>query len=147
MGIKVQHSELPDNLLHEPKGASTASINTVYVADGAGKGEFKQIDLGIVGFTRGDVDNLVPTDISDSIVINGSGLLQIANGTMTDLPYNDVLSVMEVDNINKNFRELYEHTENTNTIITELEQSITNLNNKINELITALKTSGVVNNG
>lgn len=147
MGLKVQHSELPDNLLHEPKGASTASENTVYVANGSGSGEFKKIDLGIVEFTRGDVDDIIPTDISDSIVIDASGLLQISNGMMTDIPYGTSLTISETDIINKNFRELYEHSQNTNTIVTELKTSIDNLNDKINELITILKTAGVVNNG
>lgn len=36
----VQHSALTDPNLHEPKGASTASNNEVYVADGAGSGSW-----------------------------------------------------------------------------------------------------------
>lgn len=36
----VQHSTLTDPNLHEPKGASTASNNEVYVADGAGSGNW-----------------------------------------------------------------------------------------------------------
>lgn len=39
----VEHSQLPDELLHEPKGASTAAAGTVYVADGAGSGAFAKL--------------------------------------------------------------------------------------------------------
>lgn len=39
----VEHSQLPDELLHEPKGASTAAAGTVYVADGAGSGSFSKL--------------------------------------------------------------------------------------------------------
>lgn len=39
----VEHSQLPDELLHEPKGASTAAAGTVYVADGAGSGSFTKL--------------------------------------------------------------------------------------------------------
>lgn len=39
----VEHSQLPDELLHEPKGASTAAAGTVYVADGAGSGAFSKL--------------------------------------------------------------------------------------------------------
>lgn len=36
--MATQHSVLTDPELHEPKGAAAASVNTVYVADGAGSG-------------------------------------------------------------------------------------------------------------
>ena len=39
----IEHSQLPDELLHEPKGASTAAAGTVYVADGAGSGSFEKL--------------------------------------------------------------------------------------------------------
>lgn len=36
----VNHKDLPNSELHEPKGASTASSSTVYVSDGAGSGSW-----------------------------------------------------------------------------------------------------------
>ena len=41
----VNHSALTDPYLHEPKGASSASLNEVYVSDGAGSGSWKKIYL------------------------------------------------------------------------------------------------------
>ncbi len=42
----VQHSTLSSSELHEPKGAATADANTVYVADGAGSGEWRTAPVG-----------------------------------------------------------------------------------------------------
>lgn len=37
----VNHKDLPNSELHEPKGISTASTGTVYVSDGAGSGTWQ----------------------------------------------------------------------------------------------------------
>lgn len=39
----AEHKDLTGAELHEPKGQSTAAINTVYVADGAGSGTHQKI--------------------------------------------------------------------------------------------------------
>lgn len=38
----VNHKTLPDAQRHEPKGAAAASVDTVYVSDGAASGTWKQ---------------------------------------------------------------------------------------------------------
>lgn len=38
--MTVQHSAIPDAQLHEPKGVANASAGEVYIADGAGSGEW-----------------------------------------------------------------------------------------------------------
>lgn len=48
----VEHSQLPDELLHEPKGASTATAGTVYVADGNGSGSFQKLPITSLNMTR-----------------------------------------------------------------------------------------------
>lgn len=40
----VQHSSLSDPNLHEPKGASTAAANTVYLANGSGSGTWTPVN-------------------------------------------------------------------------------------------------------
>jgi hypothetical protein len=40
----IQHKDLPESVLHEPKGASTASAGDVYVSDGAGSGSWATVD-------------------------------------------------------------------------------------------------------
>lgn len=147
MAIKVQHSELTGALCHEPKGADTAAANTVYIANGSGSGSFQQVPLSIINFTKTTVADITPTAIDDAVVIDGTNLTQITNEEMADVPYSAGLTVPGTNALNKNLRELYKYTVNANTRIEELNTAITNLNNKLNALLAALRSAGVVNNG
>lgn len=40
----VAHRDLTGADLHEPKGVATASIDTIYVADGSGSGSWKKVE-------------------------------------------------------------------------------------------------------
>lgn len=147
MAIKVQHSELTGALCHEPKGADTAAANTVYIANGSGSGSFQQVPLSIINFTKTTVADITPTAIDDAVVIDGTNLTQITDEEMADVPYSAGLTVPGTNALNKNLRELYKYTVNANTRIAELNTAITNLNNKLNTLLAALRSAGVVNNG
>lgn len=60
------HKDLTDPQLHEPKGASTATSGTVYVADGAGSGSFQAYPSASTS-TRGIVfQAATDADITDS---------------------------------------------------------------------------------
>lgn len=48
----VQHAALTTTELHEPKGAAAASVDTVYIADGAGSG----------AWVKNDADNVTVAD-------------------------------------------------------------------------------------
>lgn len=66
----IQHKDIPDNQLHEPKGAATAAVDTVYVANGTGSGSFRK--LGIE-----ELDNIV-VDLDEAntkLVTTGSGYI------------------------------------------------------------------------
>ena len=147
MAIKVQHSELTGALCHEPKGADTAAANTVYIANGSGSGSFQQVPLSIIDFTKTTVADITPTAIDDAVVIDGTNLTQITNEEMADVPYSAGLTVPGTNALNKNLRELYKYTINANTRIAELNTAVENLNNKLNALLAALRSAGVVNNG
>jgi hypothetical protein len=41
--MATEHDSITDPEIHEPKGASTASANEVYIADGAGSGSWNKI--------------------------------------------------------------------------------------------------------
>lgn len=41
--MTTNHQDITDPFIHEPKGASTASANEVFVADGAGSGDWEKI--------------------------------------------------------------------------------------------------------
>lgn len=83
--MAVQHRNLPDSELHEPKGASTAVSNTVYVADGSASGVWKRLPAtAIQGINDGSVANRrVLTDGSNGLKLvpdNVYGQLYYNNG-------------------------------------------------------------------
>lgn len=41
--MTIQHSALTGGEIHEPKGADTATVDTVYVSDGAGSGSWRKV--------------------------------------------------------------------------------------------------------
>lgn len=41
--MTIEHVNITDPFIHEPKGASTATLNQVYVSDGSGSGSFKTV--------------------------------------------------------------------------------------------------------
>lgn len=55
----IEHSAISDPYIHEPKGVAAASAGEVYIADGAGSGEWRILD-----FT--DIDVTVPSSASDT---------------------------------------------------------------------------------
>jgi len=46
---QIQHSAIPDAQLHEPKGVVSANASTVYIADGAGSGNWRYPAGGAYG--------------------------------------------------------------------------------------------------
>lgn len=47
----IQHKDIPEEELHEPKGVSVAAVDTVYHADGAGSGSWKAVNKGsVIGY-------------------------------------------------------------------------------------------------
>lgn len=50
----IQHKDIPNAQLHEPKGVSAASVDQLYVADGLGSGTWQKLDptqlAGVTGF-------------------------------------------------------------------------------------------------
>lgn len=86
--MTVEHVTISDPQIHEPKGVSTAGINTTYVADGAGSGAWGKIGSAQLEGIAGDggiADQHVITDgaggfvlakeaIYGSMVINNNGI-------------------------------------------------------------------------
>lgn len=55
----IEHSAITDPNIHEPKGASTAVADTVYVADGAGSGDWTALaDFITDSWTMNDLINV-----------------------------------------------------------------------------------------
>lgn len=64
------HAELTGAELHEPKGADTASANTVYVADGTGSGVWKKV--GSNNLDTDDLDYVTSADLG-LYILRGEG--------------------------------------------------------------------------
>lgn len=77
----IQHADIVDPYIHEPKNASTASSNTVYVSDGAGSGNWTLVGVSTLNYAavlaelQGDIN-------SGDLDLNGQ--FEIA-GVITDV--------------------------------------------------------------
>ena len=142
---EIEHSELPDELLHEPKGASTAAAGTVYIADGAGSGSFTKLPTSSLDITAANIVDITPSSIDETVVLDGAALAQVADGTLTDVQAYVGIPQEITSKINENAAELLRLYNNQATINQQVSNSIAILENKLNEVIVALKGVGIVN--
>lgn len=141
----IEHSELPDNLLHEPKGASTAVAGTVYVADGAGSGSFTKLPTTSLDIASVSIYDITPSSIDSTVNMNGESLSQVADGTLTDVQAYVGIPQEITSKINENASELLRFYKSQSQINQQVSNSIAILENKLNEVISALKGVGIVN--
>ena len=120
MAGDIQHSALPDSLLHEPKGASTASAGQVYIADGEASGSFDYLPLDNVSFTRTEVSSLTPATITPTVSLNGTALSQTPDGVLLDVPAQVDVPIIVTNKINENAAELNRLYINQATINSEV---------------------------
>lgn len=52
--MAIQHSNIPDAQLHEPKGVVSAALNSAYFADGSGSGDWKKVGVETLSGLSGD---------------------------------------------------------------------------------------------
>ena len=139
----IEHKDLPDSLLHEPKGASTAAVGTVYVADGASSGSFQKLPITSLNITIPEIATAVHTDVDNTVSLDGSTLSQTANGSLTDIPSLVNIPQTLTNKINENAAELLRLYNNQKQINQQVSTSLTNLEDKLNTVIDALKGIGV----
>ena len=60
--MTIEHKDLTGANLHEPKGAAAASVNTVYIADGAGSGSWAKADASSIIATGKNEGQLLTAD-------------------------------------------------------------------------------------
>lgn len=154
---RVQHATLPDEYLHEPKGATTALEGTVYVADGEASGSFKKLPISSLDYIPETVDALVNelTDVNvDGIVnnipevntVDALGLTAVPTGIIQDVSYDGIVPVETIDAINKDLAEYYKIFLNVKEITEVSKKDIAELTDKLNQIISALKNFGVLVN-
>lgn len=139
----IEHKELPDNLLHEPKGASTAAAGTVYIADGAGSGSFQKLPTTSLNITTPTVTATTHSAVDITVDLDGSTLSQVADGSLTDIPSLVNIPQTLTNKINENAAELLRLYNNQKQINQQVSASLINLENKLNTVIDALKGIGV----
>ena len=139
----IEHNELPDELLHEPKGASTAVAGTVYVADGAGSGSFQKLPTTSLNITIPEITSAEPIVVDSTVDLDGSTLSQAADGSLTDIPSLVNIPQTLTNKINENAAELLRLYNNQKQINQQVSTSLMNLENKLNTVIDALKGIGV----
>lgn len=141
----IQHSELPDNLLHEPKGASTAAEGTLYIANGTGSGSFKKVPLTSLDFSKPTLTDIEPTAITPTASLNGSSLSQVAAGILTDVAAFVGVPQEITSKINQNASELLRVRDNQAQINRDITNSLTAINTKLTQIISALREIGLIN--
>ena len=139
----VEHSELPDELLHEPKGASTASAGMVYIADGAGSGSFRKLPPQLLDMVATSIAPVEQTSFEDTISLNGETLSQTAEGVLTDVPAFVGVPQEITSKINENAAEMLRLYNNQAQINMQVAHSINILEEKLNMVISALKGVGI----
>lgn len=85
--MSIEHKNIPDSQLHEPKGAASASIGQVYVADGAGSGTWEKLSEASLERTNATNNLFGWIDISDALYTSASPLAIAAN-TRTQITNN-----------------------------------------------------------
>lgn len=139
----IEHNELPDELLHEPKGASTAVAGTVYVADGAGSGSFQKLPTTSLNITIPEITTATHSAVDSTVDLDGSTLSQAADGSLTDIPSLVNIPQTLTNKINENAAELLRLYNNQKQINQQVSTSLMSLENKLNTVIDALKGIGV----
>lgn len=83
----IQHKDIPDAQLHEPKGVAVALNKQIYIADGAASGDWRQLTEDDIQFSDKTKNKFGWNDISDNLYTAGAPLA-ISSGVRTQLPNN-----------------------------------------------------------
>lgn len=139
------HKNLTDPQLHEPKGISTAEENTVYVADGYGNGVWKTIGFNEIDFAKGSVTAPVTEDMLEVNPVDYNSLTQPVDGTVQD-SYR-VGADEAFKQCDKNVKEVGVEVTELRLELIKAFNNIEALQEVVEELRTALLTSGIIIEG
>lgn len=68
--ISIQHKDIPESDLHEPKGASLAPANRVYISNGLGSGSWQKVPgSAMIGGTPGDVGKVLEVASDGTVML------------------------------------------------------------------------------
>ena len=134
------HSKLTDPQLHEPAWISTAEENTVYIADGSGKGSWQKIDFSKISFERAGV--------SATEMVAAEEVKELSKGDLPAFtPVDHYVENNSFGDVNRNFYESLTKIEQLRNSLAIAHLNIAALNKTVTELREALITAGVILNG
>ena len=81
----IEHSTLTTTELHEPKGVGTAVANTVYVADGAGSGNWLQAPTGFLNYVSSGSGTVITAPAALTLV----NVASLTHGTQRQYTHNN----------------------------------------------------------
>lgn len=139
----IEHSQIPSEYCHEPKGAPEAAAGTVYIADGVGSGTWQKLPLSSLDTTTQSIADVDVTEITDTDMLQAGALTQIADGNLGEVIPVEGLPVEMFNTINKNSAELYRIYNNQVMINQDVKMSIEDLFAKVNEIIAAMEDWGI----
>lgn len=93
--MAIQHKDIPDANLHEPKGVSLATNKSVYKANGAGSGAWSKITDADQDYSDKTKNKFGWNDVSDSLYTSGSPL-SIGSGVRTKLTNNGLAAQSDI---------------------------------------------------
>lgn len=93
--MSIEHNIITDPNIHEPKGASTAALDSVYVSDGAGSGTWRKLDESDLDFTTKANNKFGWNYRKDSQYTSGSPLA-ISSGVKQLFPNNGLGALTDV---------------------------------------------------
>lgn len=135
----IAHKNLTDPQLHEPKGASSATLNEILFAKGDGTTAWEPITIYKMAYTPGVVQKAATPTLTPVVDIDYAGMSAITDGSVSD--------AINFTNTNKNVKELAVSLTTTNSYITELQTALKSHVQVINKLITVLQEAGLIQIG
>lgn len=94
----IQHKDIPDAQLHEPKGALSAANKSLYFANGSGSGAWRKVNELDIDFTDKTKNVFGWNDVSDNQYTSGAPLA-IASGVRTLLPNNGLAPQTDISRL------------------------------------------------
>lgn len=137
----IEHKDLPDELLHEPKGAFSAAAKQLYFADGLGSGTWRTIDGGKdIHLTNRDLSKEALVEKVATAEIDSEEITNTATGILE--PVSNVYDTVTMNAINHNMSEMVRLHNNQKQINANINQNIDKLYDYVDKIYEYLKTNG-----
>lgn len=143
----MNHSKISDPYLHEPKGISTASENTVYTANGTGSGTWGKLPIAALNFTVTAVPDYTFTDAEAGEELRYIGLIDANTSQIADLSVNSGIADEDLGKLNQNMFNIFSILDNHSKIIETYRTDIKSISDTVKELRQSLIDIGLISGG